>query len=146
MMCFMSLRSSIDKENGGCPSKGRSNSIRHSRAGGNPGDGQLPSYRRRPVSRGGGAGLTWIPAFAGMTEGWKSHLGLDHLFTLIFERARRFRRIQVPNFESFAFFAANSPNPNCPYFVTFVIFVVNSLSFTAPGSFSFSPAPPAACS
>ena len=41
--------------------------FRHSRAGGNAGEGQRPSYRRRPVSRADGD-RTWITAFAGMTE------------------------------------------------------------------------------
>ena len=50
----MSLRSSTDYENDGFPCPGSSNPVCHSRAGGNPG---LFC-----------AELTWIPAFAGMTE------------------------------------------------------------------------------
>ena len=98
----MILRSPTKHENGGIFLHMVLSSTRHSRARGNPGDGQRPSYRWKTVSRlrGGvdpgfhrGDDKAWIPAlrpssghaFAGMTEPRRPLRSADRPRTRIFE-------------------------------------------------------------
>jgi len=50
--------------------------------GGNPGDGQRPSYRLKTVSRFSGWG--WPPVFTGVTiaPAWRNSLRLKHVLSL----------------------------------------------------------------
>ena len=70
----MSLRAPTEHENGGISLRVVLPATRHSRARGNPGDGQSPSYRWKTVSRLRGWG--WTPVFTGVTQ------GLDTRFSL----------------------------------------------------------------